>query len=76
MKLETSTVKPGDWIVIAGAAPASTDLTPQLVKLNDKEIAAYVDGKDLLLRCPDFKDRSTIDVSIRGITLGRIEISR
>jgi len=76
MKLDTTTVKPGDWIVISGGAPASTDLTPQFVKLNDQEIAAYVDSKDLRLRCPDFKDRSTIDVSIRGINLGRVEISR
>jgi len=76
MKLETTTVKPGDWIVVAGAAPSSTDLTPQLLKLNDKEIPAYVDGKNLLVRCPDFKDRSTIDVSVRGLLLGKVEISR
>ena len=76
MKLATTSVRPNNWVIIEGAAPSSTDLSTQYVKLNDQEIPAFVDGKNLLVRCPDFKDRGTVTVSVRGISLGSVEISR
>ncbi len=76
MRLTTTSVQPGDWIVVEGAAPNVSDLSPQYITLNGKDYSAYVDAKDLILRCPDLSDRATIDVAYKGIALGKVQILR
>jgi len=76
MKLQTNTVVPGEWVIIEDGAPAPTNLAIQYVHFGNIRVPAYIDGRNLMFRCPEAKNSDTAIVSIRGLQLGTVKILR
>jgi len=75
MRLETTSVEPGDWVIISNAAPDEKDLSLQFIRFGDKKYPAYVDGRNLMIRCPPIKNATKAKVFIHGKEIGVVQIS-
>ena len=74
MRLATSIIAPGNLLAIRDAAPKSNDFSPQYVTVGKLKLPAFVDGKDLVVRCPKDIAEGSYPVTVNGAELGRIVV--
>lgn len=70
MKLEKTYVEPGEWLVVKDAAPR--DLRDVELSLNGEKYPAFVEGRDVMVRCPDLPLDAQVRVAVNGSDVGRV----
>ena len=68
MQIETPWVNKGEWVRISGHNPA--DLRTYYVTIGDETKPAGVEKDELLVRCPDIKEKT--EVIIDGEKIGYV----
>ncbi len=69
MRLVTREVSPGGWLVV----DPQTDpgVGPHTIEVGGHEQPAFVDGRTLMVRCPDL-DAGYVPVTVDGVATDRL----
>lgn len=74
MKLSSTIIRPGELFIIRGAAPKTTDFSPQYILIGKYRLPAFVDGSDLVTRCSKDIVKGSYPVTVNGAELGRVVV--
>lgn len=72
MILFNKVVNRGEWIITKESALDNFDLSTQYISLGEYKLPAFVDGRDLIVRCPQDIPSGSYSVTVNGAELGRI----